>query len=245
MDEKSTEVEPDDTKHVTKKDNRIPVLLVDSRQPYPELALFALDAIPRAGDLINIAINGKLVAYKVDFVNFNPFNERSQITLGCSFSVLGVAANQPIDLKERMDQVVKGQIQVYEKAQAYSNAMMLAGYAGIFALWTFAKGVLTTKTTNAVIVLIGFSLILYVSWEIVGMLQRAAGAAKFLALIEKAPTDFVQLLAKQEAEERRLSKHYILAWRIVVIPTIIAGYAGALLLTYNAAAGILGFTQWP
>jgi hypothetical protein len=53
------------------------------------------------------------VSYKVDFVNFNPFNERNQITLGCSFSAPTIAANpEPIDLKERMDQVVKAQASV-------------------------------------------------------------------------------------------------------------------------------------
>ncbi len=51
------------------------------------------DAIPSRGDLINIAITGKLVGYKVDFVAFNPFNERNQITLGCSFSAPTIAAS--------------------------------------------------------------------------------------------------------------------------------------------------------
>jgi hypothetical protein len=34
-------------------------------------------------------------------------------------------------------------------------------------------------------------------------------------------------------------------WKVIVIPTIITGYAAALLLIYNAAASIFGFTQWP
>jgi hypothetical protein len=186
MNEKPSEDEKIGDKHVLNKDGGIPVLLVDASQPFPELALYMLDALPRPGDIINVAISGKPVGYRVAFVNFNPFNERSQVTLGCSFIVPSTSAsNGQIELKERMDQAVKSTMQIYEKAQAYSNAMMLAGYAGIFALWTFSKGALTTKTTNAVIVLVGLSLILYVSWEIYGMIHRAAAQAKFLALLEQ------------------------------------------------------------
>lgn len=246
MNDKPTEVAKIEGKEAPNREGRIPVLIVDSRQPFPELALYTLDAIPRRGDLINIAITGKLVGYKVDFVTFNPFNERNQITLGCSFSAPTIAAaGEPIDLKERMDQVVKAQMQVFEKAQAYSNALTLGGYAGIFAVWTFSRGVLPLRTTNAVIVLVGVSLILYVSWEIFGMIQRAAGAERFLALVDKSPTDFFQIFGQQEAENRRIARRYFLAWKVVIIPTIITGYAAALLLVYNAAASIFGFTQWP
>jgi hypothetical protein len=189
MNDKPTEVPKIEEKVAPNKEGRIPVLIVDSRSPFPELALYTLDAIPRRGDLINIAITGKLVGYKVDFVTFNPFNEGHQITLGCSFfsAPTIAAAGEPVDLKERMDQVVKAQIQVFEKAQAYSNALMLGGYAGIFAVWTFSRDVLTPRTTNAAIVLVGVSLILYVSWEIFGVIQRASGAARFLALVDKSP----------------------------------------------------------
>jgi hypothetical protein len=94
-------------------------------------------------------------------------------------------------------------------------------------------------------VLVGISLILYVSWEIFGMIQRAVGQAKFLALVDKSPTNFFQLLDQQEAENRRIGRRSFLAWKVVFTPTIVTGYAGALLLIYNAAASIFGFMQWP
>lgn len=89
--------------------------------------------------------------------------------------------------------------------------------------------------------LLGVSLILYVSWEIFGMIQRAAGQARFLALVDKSPTDFFQIFGQQEAENRRIARRYFIAWGVILIPTIITGYAAALLLVYNAAASIF----WP
>lgn len=77
------------------------------------------------------------------------------------------------------------------------------------------------------------------------MIQRAAGAARFLALVDKSPTEFFQILGQQEAENRRIARRAFIAWKVIIIPTIITGHAGALLLIYNAAASIFGFTQWP
>jgi hypothetical protein len=37
----------------------------------------------------------------------------------------------------------------------------------------------------------------------------------------------------------------MITWRIILVPTILTGYVGALMLLYNAAANIFGFTQWP
>jgi hypothetical protein len=98
MNEKPSEDEKIEDKHVLNKDDRIRVLLVDASQPYPELALYMLDALPRPGDIINVAISGKPVGCRVAFVNFNPFNERSQITLGCSFiAPTTSASNGPLN----------------------------------------------------------------------------------------------------------------------------------------------------
>ena len=77
------------------------------------------------------------------------------------------------------------------------------------------------------------------------MIQRAIAQAKFVTLVDKSPVEFFQLLDRQEAENRRLAQRHFLTWKLVVLPTIVTGYAGALLLIYNAAANIFGVPQWP
>ena len=101
------------------RQSKIPVLVVESRAPFPELALFQLDAIPRQGDNILLVIQGQGANYKVDFVNFNPFNQKSQITLGCSYSPPVAATVAPPDLKERVDQVIKANTQMFEGASIF------------------------------------------------------------------------------------------------------------------------------
>src|SRR5438034_479873 len=52
---------------------------------------------------------------------------------------------QPLDeeTKRQIDLVVDTQIRIiagsYDKANAYTNLIILAGYAGLFALWQFTK----------------------------------------------------------------------------------------------------------
>ena len=61
-----------------------PVRVVDSRSPYAPLAMIWLTTVPRPGDLITIDLAGRRVSYKVAFVNFEPYDNDAQVTLGCS-----------------------------------------------------------------------------------------------------------------------------------------------------------------
>jgi hypothetical protein len=68
--------------------------------------------------------------------------------------------------------------------------------------------------------------------------ERHKSAARFLALVDKSPTDFFQILGQQETENRRIWRRSFIAWKVIIIPTIIAGYAAALLLLRPAFLGL-------
>lgn len=223
------------------------VLVTDAEEPFAHLAFLRLQALPRPGDLIKILVGSKIVIYSVSYVNFDPYERVCHITLGCKFfpSSKGNIGAAPIDLKERMEQVTKSNLQVFEKAQAYTNAILLAGYAGIFGLWTFAKGTMTGIATNWVVFLAGVSLVLFISWEITQMVWRSVAAAKFVKLVDKSPNEFFELLALQEAGNRRDSARHLLIWKCILLPTVGCAYIAAMLLIYNAAANIFGLVLWP
>ncbi|MGO9772090.1 MAG: hypothetical protein ACLPSW_21590, partial [Roseiarcus sp.] len=149
------------------------------------------------------------------------------------------------DLKERMDNIVKAQLQLFERGQAFSNAMILAGYAGIFGLWSLTRGTLTANTIETVAILIGVSLIIYVSWEIYGMILRANSGFRFQKLIGKQPEEFFKLAAEYDIDQRAIGARAAVHWRFAVIPSIILAYAGALILIYNFTANLLGLRLWP
>lgn len=225
------------------------VLVCDADEPWAHLALLRLQAVPRPGDLIKILVAQKMVTYSVSYVNFDPYEPRCHVTLGCKFIPLSSGApnnsGTTIDLKDRMEQLTKSNLQIFEKAQAYTNAILVAGYAGIFGLWTFAKPAMTPRATNWTVILAGASLLCFITWEILQMIWRAVAAEKFAKLVDKSPNQFFELLTGQEADNRRVTARNQAIWKAVLLPTVGLAYAAALILIYNAAAGIFGFPQWP
>jgi hypothetical protein len=225
--------------------NVVRVHLLDARPPCPVLAEYVLVSVPRPGDLIKVMIgNNRFAVYKIEFVNFDPFN-KVQIALGCTVSDNTGHELDDNKMKERMDAAVKSQIQIFDRAQAYSNAIVVAGYAGIFGVWTFTKGTLTPHATDLIAILIGVSLLLYISWEIYSMVIRAVTANRYFKLISKSPMEYFKLAAEYEADARSVSAHTMVIWKSILFPTIGTAYLGALLLLYNAAARMLGLPQWP
>lgn len=224
----------------------IPVLIVDAKEPFPELALYRLDVVPRAGDFILVGVSGQLRNYRVEFVNINPFQQKSHVSVGCSFvDGNSTITNSSNDMKERMDKVIQMNTQVFDKALAYSTAIKAVGYAGILALWAMSRDVQPPKSTNLVIILVAMSLTIYVCWEIVGMVTRAHSAAKFVSIINKNPEDFFQILKSYEADQVKTSARLHSIWRYVLYPTIVTALLAVIVMIYNSAASLFGFAHWP
>ncbi len=227
----------------------VTVLVTEAQEPFTHLALLRLQAVPRPGDLINISVGSAIATYSVIYVNFNPYEPRCHITLGCTFSPratpAGGGTSNTVDLKERMEHITKSNIQFFEKAQAYTNAILLAGYAGVFGLWTFSKNYMTAFASNLTVILAGISLLLFITWEIFQMVKRSYAMANFVRLVNKTPQEFFELLSKQEAHNREASGRSMLIWKVVLVPTIFCAYAAALLLLYSAARNLFGSTPLP
>jgi hypothetical protein len=221
------------------------VRVVDAREPFPVLAQLGLGAVPNIGDLLNIQTSTGLKGYRVEFRNFNPFEE-FQVTLGClpfntpTLNMGSIASNQ-----ERMDELIKFNIQFFEKAQAYANALILAGYAGLFTLWSFAQKNLTHRQIDVVAIMLGLSLMLFVSWEIYSMTFSATSYSRFVEIIDESPEKFFARFDSYQRELRLRTKKYRRRWAFCFYPTLVFGYGAAVLLLYNIIANLLGWPQWP
>ena len=121
----------------------------------------------------------------------------------------------------------------------------MAGYAGLFGLWTFAKPVLTDKTTDVIGFLLGLSLFIYISWELYSMIVRANGAYKFVELVNKEPSDFFAKFGINEKHNQAMTARFALRWRLVVVSAGLLAYSGGLLLLYNILANLFRLSPWP
>jgi hypothetical protein len=217
------------------------VRLVDGRPPFPQLARYRLLAVPRPGDGIFIEVDGRRSPYRVSFVNFDPFNDINHITISClPNDTRGAGGVNDANLKEKMDEYIETQHRFFERAEAYSKAILVAGYAGVFAIWGFARDVLSARATEWSAVLVGISLLLYITWEIAQMVSGTLRRYRFNLLVNNDPRDFFKTLANHKATERSMLIRDNRNWLIVLIPTVVFGYAGACVLLWNVAAKLIG-----
>lgn len=89
----------------------------------------------------------------------------------------------------------------YSQAQAYTNLIMVAGYAGYFTLWGFIRDYLTRATEFWSALLLSVSLSGFVLWEVYCMYCRSQSLLSLSRPIKK-PEHFKELLEKHESDER-------------------------------------------
>lgn len=157
----------------------------------------------------------------------------------------GKQINLDAELDKQMEKAIELNARVYEKSASYSNVMMLAGYAGIFAIWTFVKTDLSPRATEVVALLLGMSLIIYVTFELYAMFMRAQPLSEVAKQTSAKPTDFFAAMQNIEMRQNRRALHAAIVWRVTFWPAVVLGYASALLLSYNLIAGLLHWSFWP
>jgi hypothetical protein len=119
----------------------------------------------------------------------------------------------------------------YEQAKSYSNIVMMGGYAGLFAIWSFTKEQLVKWQVIAVGLLALLSVLLFVLFEIYGMWLRSVQTFTLLKQLAKAgqmnkfPDDY----GKQERERAEsLSR----IWPFFFFGALISGLAAAAILLW-------------
>lgn len=149
---------------------------------------------------------------------------------------------------ESMQLEINRRIQIlqaaFDKSAAYANIIIIAGYAGVFAIWSFTKDFLPEITALWVALLVGFSMFVFCGWEVFKMIHSGRAFRPFIELMKRGlpPEDFfreVQILDQKTAAEE-LVLYY--RWYIVLLLTIPTGFGGALLLFYSFIERLIQLT---
>jgi len=221
----------------------IPVKVVDGRPPFAPLATLHLTAVPRPGDGIRIDLAGRRIGYKVDFINFEPYDDTAHVTLGCSPSqpTTAVVQSDPAKISE----FIQSQEQMFQKLEAYSRTIITLGYAGVFAIWAFVKDHLSHRAVLWTAMLVGFSLLVYIAWEVAMMIHRTTLQLRFNRTINDHPGDQAKAINDYLVQTRAQLARGAPIWMVIQILTVGPGFAGALLLIYNVFAELTGLPERP
>ena len=124
----------------------------------------------------------------------------------------------------------------FDKGQAYNNALILAGFGGLFALLGATKTLMPKMALAAVALMTGISLLLFMAHVIVSMLlmslhmlssakKQLANAAQFQMSIGVNTRDIQRTL--------KMLKIQIVVWIVVWAISVVTGLgAGATMLVY-------------
>ena len=97
--------------------------------------------------------------------------------LSCQYELLEKEDSEQKDKDDdEFEEFIKKQKEVitasYEQAKQYSNIIILAGYAGLFAIWNFTKQSLENWQTLSVGLLTIISVLIYIIFELYGAWLR-------------------------------------------------------------------------
>jgi hypothetical protein len=221
----------------------IPIKVIDSRPPFAPLATLVLDVVPRPGDGITIDLAGRRVFYKVDFVNVDPYDALARVTLGCSPNQPAAAGGQ-VD-PGKINEFIQSQDQAFQKLEAYSKTIITLGYAGLFAIWAFVKDHLSHRAVLTTALLVGSSLIVYIAWEVMQMINLTTLQLRFNRAINDQPADQAKAISDYLAQTRAEAARGARSWRVILILTVVPGFVGSGLLIWNVFAGLTGLSPWP
>jgi hypothetical protein len=150
-----------------------------------------------------------------------------------------------IPTQDELDRLVKyfsdTQSAAFSQTAAYTNLTIGAGYAGAFALWNIVKGTLTPTASNWIVLLLGVSLVTFISWNTFQMiwfaLERLKYHDKLKGIVGVAIIGAYQDLESQT--RRKLENQYLPLWVVVVTVCISTASIGMSVLLFNCAAFLL------
>ena len=149
-------------------------------------------------------------------------------------------STQPVisqeDALERMQRGYELTFQMFEKATAYENVILVAGYAGFFALWSAVAHEMPRDTTLWSVGLIGVSLVAYVAFHIAQMVTRAVFQFRTMATVAKKlnDADFHDVWAEQMQKPQRANSIVLMAWPVVLGISVPTGLIGGALVAVTS-----------
>lgn len=126
----------------------------------------------------------------------------------------------------------------YDKAIAYNNVVIVAGYATFFAMWGATKPVLTHWTSIASALLMVSSATVFVLFELFKMIQTSQTFMQLQSIatdenVRKDPEIFQSKVKAFETLQRSASLRFVRVWVAVLGITVSTAVAAIGLLTYS------------
>jgi hypothetical protein len=144
---------------------------------------------------------------------------------------------------QAMDKMRELVVSLYREGTAYTNLVIVAGYAGAFAIWHFMGSSISVKARFWSALLILLSILCFAAFEVQKMIRegwRLQGLSEaMLTLPESQRLEALQaLLVKGQLIQGKI-------WIIFLIPTVLTALAAAVFLASAFVAKLFGYQFLP
>jgi hypothetical protein len=119
----------------------------------------------------------------------------------------------------------------YGQAQAYTNVLLLAGYAGFFGIWSFLSPTLSKGQILWSAFLVSISLATFIVWEVVQSYFRSRSLLGLARAIE-VPDLVSERLAQYWRNEQNRTIAQGRAWVVAFGISVVTGLLGVLVLLW-------------
>jgi len=136
----------------------------------------------------------------------------------------------------------------FERARAYTNLVILGGYAGAFTIWNFSRPILTNHGLVGVALLLTVSLTTFVFFEVFQMYFLTRIFLKHRAiLIASVPgKEFLRRHERYRAESNAATVRVLLViWSIALSVCVLTALLALGILLEAFFAALFGWPVWP
>lgn len=134
---------------------------------------------------------------------------------------------------ERVDVIIKIMSALFDKAAAYTNIIIVAGYIAFFTVWGNMKESLSETEMLLSAFSITISLVFFVFLEVGKMIINSQSFRGLMKVINAPPDQFEKKLQEQQKAEQRLHIKVFRAWIVVLVLTVVPGLVGAGVLLWS------------
>lgn len=150
--------------------------------------------------------------------------------------------------QEVVDAQVKIITATFDKAVAYTNIMIAAGYAGYFGLWQFTKDLLSRQQALWSALLVLVSLVSFILFEVAQMIVITRSVQRKIQLSQQPdmtgnPEGILQRLHNVESAQQGTTSTIMRFWMPSVLVSIGTALIGAGILAWAFVSGLLNSGQ--
>jgi hypothetical protein len=139
------------------------------------------------------------------------------------------------DFIEKQKEII---LSSYEQAKSYSNIIMMGGYAGLFAIWSFTKSELERWQSMIVGLLAILSVLSFVLFEVYGVWLRSTQTFSLLRQLKEAE-NLGQFPSEYGKGEMKRTETMARVWPYLFFFTLGTGVVAGLILLWAFVSNLI------